>query len=475
MELLMIEGKTLKGRRDPLGIITNDRKAGIGSPHTEDQTMDCSLTCPKAQERSSPQKRQLRVSNSLLICLEADEAVKSGQLSYLVKEIKKKRVKTSKNQRTEGKKDKINAPAKTPILMIRQDESYTKNKFESLTFEGKEITFPSGDSNSSTPVVIKAKIFGREVNRVHMDGGSSCEVIYEHCFMKLKPSIRASEIDSKVHLVGLSGEKSWSIGKIPLEIMIGRTTMQRMGIIVSTIHGTIKFHTVEGIGTVFSTYESDKVTEGVKKVRKTPSTSEKGVFSCTLAEEKANADVFAWTHADMTGIPRTIMVKGKPFNTEQKLNEYSHVKLIKQKRRGLGPDRSTTACKEVEELMKARILQKNAGATYQRLVDKVFHDHIGRNHDVYVNDMVIKCTSEEVMLADIKETFEKFRSINMKLNPKKCSFGVEEGPFLGHLITKQGIRANPTKGAKRSIPFFKVLKSCTDKKDIQWTKEAEAA
>ncbi|GJR82468.1 hypothetical protein Tco_0153253 [Tanacetum coccineum] len=72
MELLMIEGKTLKGRRDPLGIITNDRKAGIGSPHTEDQTMDCSLTCPKAQERSSPQKRQLRVSNSLLICLEAD-------------------------------------------------------------------------------------------------------------------------------------------------------------------------------------------------------------------------------------------------------------------------------------------------------------------------------------------------------------------------------------------------------------------
>ncbi|GJT85145.1 hypothetical protein Tco_1066862 [Tanacetum coccineum] len=66
--------------------------------------------------------------------------------------------------------------------------------------------------------------------------------------------------------------------------------------------------------------------------------------------------VFAWTHVDMTGIPRAIMVKGKPFNTEQKLNEYSHVKPIKQKRRGLGPDRSTTACKEVEELMKAGIL-----------------------------------------------------------------------------------------------------------------------
>ncbi|GKE70116.1 reverse transcriptase domain-containing protein [Tanacetum coccineum] len=95
----------------------------------------------------------------------------------------------------------------------------------------------------------------------------------------------------------------------------------------------------------------------------------------------------------------------------------------------------------------------------------------------------------------------------MKLNPKKCSFGVEEGPFLGHLITKQGIKANPSKvkaitdlkpprtlkeiqslngklaalsrflskGADRSLPFFKALKSCTDKKTIQWTANAEEA
>ncbi|GJZ57935.1 reverse transcriptase domain-containing protein [Tanacetum coccineum] len=85
---------------------------------------------------------------------------------------------------------------------------------------------------------------------------------------------------------------------------------------------------------------------------------------------------------------------------------------------------------------------KNAGATYQRLVDKVFSKQIGRNLEAYVDDMVIKSTSEEGMLSDIQETFERFRSINMKLNPKKCSFGVEEGPFLGHLITKQGAELN---------------------------------
>ncbi|GJR74150.1 putative nucleotidyltransferase, ribonuclease H [Tanacetum coccineum] len=150
---------------------------------------------------------------------------------------------------------------------------------------------------------------------------------------------------------------------------------------------------------------------------------------------------------------------------------------------------------------------KNAGATYQRLVDKVFSHQIGRNLEAYVDDMVIKSTSEKEMLKDIQETFERFRSINMKLNPKKCSFGVEEGPFLGHLITKQGIKANPSKvkavtdldqprtlkdiqslngklaalsrflskGAERSLAFFKVLKGCKDKKSIQWTTEADKA
>ncbi|GKC62319.1 reverse transcriptase domain-containing protein [Tanacetum coccineum] len=73
----------------------------------------------------------------------------------------------------------------------------------------------------------------------------------------------------------------------------------------------------------------------------------------------------------------------------------------------------------------------------------------------------------------------------MKLNPKKCSFGVEEGPFIGHLITKKGIKANPlklaalsrflSKGAERSLAFFKVLKGCKDKKSIQWTDEADKA
>ncbi|GKG19701.1 hypothetical protein Tco_0376800, partial [Tanacetum coccineum] len=137
--------------------------------------------------------------------------------------------------------------------------------------------------------------------------------------------------------------------------------MQKIGIVVSTIYEAIKFHTAKGIGIVFSTHESDKIKEGMKKVRETPPASIKGVLSCDNAEEKvvindrypeqtvtigkqlpehfkerlrdllrSNADVFAWTHTNMTGIPITIMIEGKPFKTEHKLNQYSHIKPIKQ-------------------------------------------------------------------------------------------------------------------------------------------------
>ncbi|GJW60890.1 retrovirus-related pol polyprotein from transposon TNT 1-94 [Tanacetum coccineum] len=146
-----------------------------------------------------------------------EEAIKSGQLSPLVKGIKKERVKASENQRVKGKKDKGTALTEAPILMIRKDESYMKNNaLEGFTSEGREITFPSKGSNSLAPVIIKAKIFRREVSRVHMDSRSSCDVIYKHFFMKLRPSIRASKIDSKVPLIGFSREKSWSSGEIPL-------------------------------------------------------------------------------------------------------------------------------------------------------------------------------------------------------------------------------------------------------------------
>ncbi|GJS82150.1 reverse transcriptase domain-containing protein [Tanacetum coccineum] len=113
---------------------------------------------------------------------------------------------------------------------------------------------------------------------------------------------------------------------------------------------------------------------------------------------------------------------------------------------------------------------KNAGATYQRLVDSAFKEQIWVNLEAYVDDMVIKSRTEQDIIKDIEQTFSTLRRINMKLNPKKCSFGIEEGKFLGYIVTSEGIRANPEKTkAVMDMPSPRTLKQ------MQWTKVIEAA
>ncbi|GJS51271.1 reverse transcriptase domain-containing protein [Tanacetum coccineum] len=150
---------------------------------------------------------------------------------------------------------------------------------------------------------------------------------------------------------------------------------------------------------------------------------------------------------------------------------------------------------------------RNSGATYQRLVDKAFHKQIGRNLEVYVDDLVIKSRTKDEIVRDIEETFKTLREINMKLNPKKCTFGIEEGMFLGYKVSTKGLKVCPDKVdavlslpspkclkdvqklngklaslnrflaklVEKSLPFFKTLKKCTKKSDFHWTTKAEEA
>ncbi|GJR40956.1 hypothetical protein Tco_1216640 [Tanacetum coccineum] len=132
-------------------------------------------------------------------------------------------------ERKKGEKD--TSPVKAPILMInKRDHTTNRKSLEELTHGFGEITFPpvAQVNNSSDPVIIKAKILGRQVNRVYMDSGSSCEVIYEHSFLKQKPSIKSLRVDSKVPLVSFSGFHSWPIGEVPLEITIGDSPFSKM-------------------------------------------------------------------------------------------------------------------------------------------------------------------------------------------------------------------------------------------------------
>ncbi|XP_021990933.1 uncharacterized protein LOC110887663 [Helianthus annuus] len=150
---------------------------------------------------------------------------------------------------------------------------------------------------------------------------------------------------------------------------------------------------------------------------------------------------------------------------------------------------------------------RNAGATYQRVMDRVFGEDIGKTVEVYMDDLVIMSQEEETMLANIQCTFDSLRNVNLKLNPTKCSFGMEEGKFLGFIVTRDGFKVNPEKvqaiqlmpspatvkemhrlagrlaalnrflanHAAKSYPFISTLHNCAKKSHFQWTPEAEIA
>ena len=86
---------------------------------------------------------------------------------------------------------------------------------------------------------------------------------------------------------------------------------------------------------------------------------------------------------------------------------------------------------------------KNAGATYQRLVNKIFKSLIGHTMEVYVDDMITKSKEPRDHVKHLEETFELLRKYEMKLNPEKCAFGVSSGKFLGFLVSHREIEANP--------------------------------
>lgn len=147
---------------------------------------------------------------------------------------------------------------------------------------------------------------------------------------------------------------------------------------------------------------------------------------------------------------------------------------------------------------------KNAGATYQRLVTRMFSNMIDRTVEVYIDDMVVKSKKGSTHCADLRETFEVLRKYKMKLNASKCAFGVGSGKFLGFLVTHRGIEVNPeqvkaitelqtprtvkevqrltrmaaalgrfiSRASDKCRPFFQSIKG---KKGALWTQECEDA
>jgi hypothetical protein len=88
---------------------------------------------------------------------------------------------------------------------------------------------------------------------------------------------------------------------------------------------------------------------------------------------------------------------------------------------------------------------KNGGATYQKCIDIILENHIGRKVEAYIDDIVLKSKKRGDLLADLKETFDYLGKYKMMLNSKKCVFGVSSGKLLGYMVSYRGIYVNLTK------------------------------
>jgi hypothetical protein len=104
---------------------------------------------------------------------------------------------------------------------------------------------------------------------------------------------------------------------------------------------------------------------------------------------------------------------------------------------------------------------KNAGATYQKAIHKCLASQIGKNVESYVDNVVVKTTEEDNLIADLAETFANLREFHWKLNTKKCVFGVPSGLLLGFMVEHRGIEANPVK-----VDAIHKMAKPSNKKDV---------
>ena len=86
---------------------------------------------------------------------------------------------------------------------------------------------------------------------------------------------------------------------------------------------------------------------------------------------------------------------------------------------------------------------KNVGFTYQRMMTKMFESQMGKNIEVYINDMVVKSKKVSEHIGDLTNIFKILRGHKLRLNASKCSFGVGLGKFLDYMVTHRGIEVNP--------------------------------
>nr|GEZ91553.1 reverse transcriptase domain-containing protein [Tanacetum cinerariifolium] len=238
---------------------------------------------------------------------------------------------------------------------------------------------------------------------MYVDGGSSSEILYEHCFNRFRPKVRNQMIPATTPLVGFSGEIIWPLGKISLLVkigdeehstsawinfmvvrspspyngVIGRPRVRRIQAVLSTAHRMLKFLVTGGTVTLWSSriipLECTMVLgPGVPQPVINQVTKEKIqvaihleypeqtiAIGSTLKEEgrkelygllRRNLGIFSWKQVDMTGVPWHI--------AEHRLNIREGCLPIRQKKIEQALEKNKAICEEIEKLVDADIMKE---------------------------------------------------------------------------------------------------------------------
>ncbi|GJS48653.1 reverse transcriptase domain-containing protein [Tanacetum coccineum] len=366
-----------------------------------------------------------------------EELLKAGKLSHLIKELKQNKV---KDQPKAAKKGETSSKDKAlTILMVRPWHKVARQKNTQSFSLVSEISFPPLGEEEGTegPMIIEAEL--------PLTSSASATKLYGRWGqIALMVKIRDEEHSTSA-MMNFMVVRSQS----PYKGIIERPGVRNIKATTSTAHDMLKFLVEGGVLTLKSSRivplecamvsgpegqpaTAEQPAEERIKVAIHPEYPEQTVsIGSTLTEErrgklcdplKRNWDVFSWKLADMTGVPRHI--------AEHHLNVREGCFPVRQKKKGQASERNKAIhwrmCVDFKDLNKAC---RKDGYPLPEIDWKV--ESLYRNLEVYVDDLVIKSRTEDETIRDMEETFRTLKEINMKLNPKKRTFGVEEGMFIG--------------------------------------------
>ncbi|GAU35136.1 hypothetical protein TSUD_394620 [Trifolium subterraneum] len=423
----------------------------------------------------------------------------------------------------------------SPVGEIKITE--VKESSVPLAFYGEEV--PGGSSNFQIPLLVRAKMANFDVRRILVDQGSSCDIMYSGLFKVLQLTEENLVPYIGSDLQGFNGSTTKHWGYVDLIVTFGENkamkSVKNLNSVVTPkkkkeetkLPGVNSISTEDGVELDARTSKKERKqekkaikddllikenyypipdgefelvplgedpTKGIKIGADLPDLVKRQLKACL----RENAELFAWSTAEMPGIDPEVAC--------HQLTIDPRVSVVVQRRRKKSPEKEEAARKAVKYLLEAnfiaeaqyitwlsnvvlvkksngkwrmcvdytdlnRACPKDAyplpnidklvdnssgfkllsfmdaysGATSQRMMNKVFHSEIGDMLEVYMDDMIVKSEEEINHTLHLKRVFDQAIKFNMRFNPEKCTFGVKAGKFLGFYLMERGIEANPDK------------------------------